>query len=122
MSYSVIYNFGRFLPPIGVDGQGLFKAGNTVPVKFRLTDYNGVPVSTATATLCYRFISGSVIGSDLEAGSTSAATTGNLFRYDSIGQQYIFNWGTKGLTAGSYQIAAYLDDGQVYTARVSLKK
>jgi hypothetical protein len=34
------------------------------------------------------------------AESTSAATTGNLFRYSS--GQYLFNWSTKGLPTGTY--------------------
>ena len=43
---------------------------------------------------------GSVIGTDMEAVSTSAADTGNQFRY--TGGQYIFNMATSGLSTGTW--------------------
>ncbi|MDT4925847.1 MAG: hypothetical protein QOG01_3560 [Pseudonocardiales bacterium] len=47
--------------------------------------------------------------------------TGNQFRYDSTSQQYIFNWSTKGLTAGTYLLKIDLSYGAEYTVIVSLK-
>jgi hypothetical protein len=34
-----------------------------------------------------------------------AATTGNLFRYDGGGGEYIYNWSTKARTQGTYSNA-----------------
>jgi len=115
------YTFNGFLPPINNDGSSIFKAGSTVPVKFQLKDYNGAFVSTAVASITYAKVSGSVVGTEVEAVSTAASTTGNLFRYDLTSNQYIFNLSTKGLTTGTYQIKAILDDGTSQTVIISLK-
>jgi hypothetical protein len=48
---------------------------------------------------------------EVEALSTAAATTGNLFRYDATSGQYIFNLGTKSLSAGQYELRIYLNNG-----------
>jgi hypothetical protein len=110
-----------FLQPIDMDGSSIFKLGSTVPTKFQLTDYYGNYVSTAVANLKTAKISNSVLGDEVEAVSTSAATTGSLFRYDATANQYIFNLGTKTLSKGAYQITAYLDSGQTIQVVISLK-
>ena len=46
---------------------------------------------------------------------------GNLFRYDPASGQYIFNWGTKGLTSGTYQLRVDLGDGSGHVVFASLK-
>ena len=66
-------------------------------------------------------ISNSVAGTELEAVSSAAATTGNLFRYDAKAKQYVFNWGTKGLTVGLYQLKIDLGDGVSRTVNVTVK-
>jgi hypothetical protein len=119
--YYVEYAFGGFLPPINVGGKGLFKLGSTIPVKFQLTDASGAYVNNAVAHIYVAKITGIIIGTDEVPTSTSAANDGNLFRYDPIGCLYIFNWGTKGLTAGTWQIKADLDDGSSHVVPVSLK-
>jgi len=53
--------------------------------------------------------------------SRASASTGNLFRYDALTGQYIFNWGTKGLTTGTYQLKVDLGDGATHIVTVSLK-
>ncbi|TIC87512.1 hypothetical protein E8D34_10370 [Nocardioides sp. GY 10113] len=80
------------LQPINRDGSSLFKVGSTVPVKFTLA-CGGVPITNAKPTLSV-VAAGSVSGTGVdEAVSTSAATTGNAFRYSD--GQYIFNLSTK---------------------------
>jgi len=44
-----------------------------------------------------------------------------LFLYDPLAKQYVFNWGTKGLTAGTYQLSIDLADGLNRTVTVALK-
>lgn len=51
----------------------------------------------------------------------AAASSGNLFRYDAEGDQYLFNWGTKGLTAGTYELTIDLGDGESRKVRVDLR-
>jgi hypothetical protein len=63
------------------------------------------------------------VGTELEGTSTAASDGGNVFRYDAAAGQYIFNWGTKGLSEGTWQIRVDLLDGKGdRTVLVSLKK
>lgn len=115
------YSFSGILQPINPDGSSVFKQRSTIPVKFRLFDAAGVPVSTAHATLESAKISDGVAGDYLEAVSTAKKDVGNVFRYDAEAEQYIFNLGTKGLDAGTYYLRIALDDGQIFTVQVSLR-
>jgi hypothetical protein len=117
---NAIYEWSDVLQPINADGNSIFKLGSTVPVKFRLAGCSA-GITTLTASLYVAKVSDNVVGTESEADSTSAATTGNLFRYDAAGGQYIFNWGTKGLTAGTYQLRIDLGDGVPHTVLVSLR-
>ena len=119
--YTIAYNFLGILPPIKTDGSSIFKLGSTVPVKFRIADANGNYVSTAVANLTYQKITDDILGNIEEPVSTSAANEGNTFRYDSTDNLYIFNLGTNGMTAGTYQLNINLDDGTVHTVRISLR-
>lgn len=123
-SYRVIYAYGEVLEPINRDGSSVFKAGSTVPVKFRVSDYAGTPVSTAVATLGAvrsHDISGTVDEAVQETTSTSAATTGDLFRSGGGNGVHIYNLSTKGMKTGSYQLFIRLDDGKQYTAVFTLR-
>lgn len=57
-----------------------------------------------------------------EAVSTAAATSGNQFRYDATSRQYIFNWSTKGVSAGMYDLHIDFGDGESHVVQVGLKK
>jgi GDSL-like Lipase/Acylhydrolase family len=115
------YAFSGILQPVNPDGSSIFKLGSTVPVKFALKDAAGVLIGTAVANLTIAKVTNEIDGSYVEASSTSAATTGTLFRYDAAGQQYIFNLGTSGLSKGTWNLKVTLDDGNSYTQRISLK-
>ncbi|MGN6475515.1 MAG: HYR domain-containing protein, partial [Mycobacteriales bacterium] len=117
---TVTYGFSGILQPVNADGSSIFKLGSTVPVKFALTG-SSAGIANAVATLKYAKISNGIDGTSVEAVSTAAATTGNLFRYDPTSQQYIFNWSTKGLTVGSYRLTINLGDGVLHTVVVSLR-
>jgi len=122
VTYSVGYAFGGILHPINSNGSSIFKLGSTVPVKFQLRDANGNFVTNAVANILVMKWSDGPIGTEIEADSTSAATTGNLFRYSSDGNQYIFNLNTKPLSAGTWRITIKLDDGTLQYVLISLKK
>jgi hypothetical protein len=92
-----------------------------VPVKFQLKDYYGNYITNAVASISYAKISNGVAGTDVEATSTSAATTGSFFRYDTTSNQYIFNLSTKGLSSGTYRLTIKLNDGTSYLVQISLK-
>lgn len=104
----VTYDFSGFLPPIKTDGSSVFKLGSTVPVKLQLTDYDGNYITNAVAKIMLAKVSSGVVGAEEEGISTSAASTGNLFRYDPTDNQYIFNLSTKSLSTGTWKITVDL--------------
>lgn len=120
-NYSVAYNFIGFLQPINMDGSSIFKLGSAVPIKFQLTDCNGVAITTAVGTLAVFKITDALLGTveEVTVDSTGTANTDNLFRYNA--PNYIYNLDTKPYTAGTYQLQAILDDGTIRSVNVSLK-
>src|SRR3989344_1797613 len=113
------YVFSGVLQPVNADGSSIFKLGSTVPVKFQLTDASGVSVTTAVANLYVSKVSNGIPDGEVEASSTSAASTGNQFRVSD--GQYIFNLGTKELSTGTWQLRIALDDGISHFVNISLK-
>ena len=87
-------------------------------MKFALTGPSA-NITNAVARLYVAKVSDNVAGTEAEAASTSAATTGNLFRYSD--GQYIFNLGTDGLTAGTYQLRVDTGDGVARVVNISLR-
>jgi hypothetical protein len=122
-SVHVKYGYSGILQPINADGSSVFKIGRAVPVKFKLYCSGATPVGAAPATLSVFKVTNVVTGTvtEVETVPIGEANTGNLFRYDPVEQQYIYNWSTKGLTAGTYQLRISLDDATTYNANLSLK-
>lgn len=118
---TVAYSWSGVLQPVNQDGSSVFKLGSTVPVKFRLTGPSG-GIGDATARIYVAKIDNNVLGMEVEASSSTPANTGSLFRYDPVDDLYIYNYGTKTLTAGTYRIRIDLGDGQTRTAQFSLRK
>ncbi len=110
--------WSNVLQPVNADGSSIFKLGSTVPVKFQLTGASA-GITNLSARLYLQRVGAGATGTVLEAVSTSSATTGNLFRYDS--GQYIFNLNTKTLSAGTYQLRIDLGDGVPRTVNISLR-
>jgi hypothetical protein len=130
-TYAVAYGFGSvfFLQPINDTAHqiglatSVFKAGQTVPVKFQLLNAAGQPVQAASAP---------VWENPAKGGTTSVAVNESLystpgdssttFRWDPTAQQYIYNWNTDKAQAGFYwRIGARLDDGTVQFVNIGLK-
>ena len=116
---SVAYAWSGILKPINADGSSLFKMGSPVAVKFQLTG-ESAGITDATAKLYLATVADGAVGTEIAAGSTTA-TSGNLFRYDTESAQYVLNWATKGLGAGTYQLRVDLGDGTTNAVRVSLR-
>jgi hypothetical protein len=129
----VIYGWSGFLQPINDTAHfvgettSVFKAGSTVPVKFQLLNSTGVPVQEPNADLPV-FV-GPVKGSALPANATvdessylDPGAPYGTFRWDSTGQQYIFNWQTsKSQTGYYYRVGVKLDDGSTYYVSIGLR-
>ncbi|MDU0313893.1 HYR domain-containing protein [Phycicoccus sp. M110.8] len=113
---TVTVAWSGFLAPVTEGGS--YKQGSTIPVKFALTGASA-GVTNLQATLWLRKLPSATTGSDPVAVSTSAATTGNLFRYTD--GQYLFNLNTKPLGVGSYELRVDLGDGVARTVTISLR-
>lgn len=114
-------SWSNVLQPINADGSSIFKLGRTVPVKFKLTD-ESAGITDLPAKLYLSKVSNGIAGTEIEAVSTSAADSGNTFRYDPADGQYIFNLGTKSLSEGTWQLRIDLLDGVTHTVVISLRK
>jgi PKD repeat protein/secreted trypsin-like serine protease len=111
----VIVPWNGLNQPINRDGSSVFKLGSTVPVKF-----NSFP--GLNATLTWTKIDNSPDGNVIEAVNSSLASTGNAFRYDATTRQYLFNLGTKNLSAGDWLLHVNLGDGIDHGTKISLRK
>lgn len=105
----ISYLFVGFGEPINGDGSSIF-GGKVIPIKIRLVDANGAPVTDAAPQVeLFEYSSVTGLGTELEKpGSVSAADTGNTMRY--ADGQYIFNWDAKSLPNGTYAIVVNLGD------------
>lgn len=113
------YTVSGVLQPVNADGTSIFKAGRTVPVKFTATDSSGASVTELAATLSVTKLTDAIEGTYVEAETNVAASTG--FRYDASTGQYVYNWSTAGLGAGTYRIRVTIVDGPTFTADLSLR-
>lgn len=121
VNYNVVYGFGGFLPPIKLDGSGIYNFGRTLPIKFQLTDAKGAFVPTATARLIVTKVQGGIIGAAPAVFTARTSNDRDLFRYDSTANQYIYNFDTGRLAVGTWEIKVALDDGSNYPVTISLK-
>jgi hypothetical protein len=114
LTQQVDYKFSGFLSPLS---QGLTYAVNrTIPIKFTLSDYNGNAITSLSAVSSLQI---APIVNGVPGSPFSPASTNNQgLQYS--GGQYQFNWQTKGLAAGSYQIVLKLADGTTQTKTVQL--
>ena len=112
-SYSVRYGGSSgILQPINPDNTSVFKRGQSVPVKFRLSGDEPTGFVTTgwlikrTQVFCSALTDMGVIE---DVGSNTPSTT---FRYDAGADQYIYNADFKNVGAGTcWRIFVTLDDG-----------
>jgi hypothetical protein len=112
----VAYTWTGLLAPI--QDSGVYKAGRTLPIKFQLTGASA-GVTDAVIRLDIYKINNNALGDPVDVESSSAATSGNLFRYDN--GEYVFNLSTAGLTPGTYQLQIDMGDGVLRTVNITLK-
>jgi hypothetical protein len=110
----VTYAWSGLLAPV-VDG-GSYKLGRTIPVKFALTGASAGATDAAAHLVLTKLPAG---GAAKDATATSAANSGNAFRYDD--GQYIYNLDTRPLSADTWQLQVVLGDGVVHATTIVLK-
>ncbi len=112
------------LSPIHEKGDNIFKLGSVIPIKFRLVDCSGRSVRNATAMLRVVYKGSSAPQGDVDdslVGQSGNADKGNTFRYDNAAGQYIFNWQTKGLWVGEYEISVNVNGLEFRGATIYLR-
>jgi hypothetical protein len=93
------------LPPVNPDDSSTYKKGSTIPFKLK------VP-ATFSDLIITLIVSktGPADGDPVnEAASTVPPTDGTTFRWDSTGQQFIYNLASKNLNAGAYKAWAVVN-------------
>ena len=98
------------------------KSGQTVPLKFRVfagaverTDTGVLSAFTAAKVSCSNGLGEDAIE------ELVASTGGTVFRYDTTGGQFIYNWKTSGKAGDCYRVTAALQDGSKIQALFKLK-
>jgi len=119
--YNVKYVYSGLLKPIDAGGSNVFKQGCTIPLKLWLKDTEGVSIADAEVKLYISHIVDGVAGAESEVVSSTPSSSGNVFRYDNTDEQYIFNYGTKLLSPGLYQLRVDLGDTTVNTVDILIK-
>jgi Bacterial Ig-like domain (group 3)/YDG domain/Galactose oxidase, central domain len=121
---SVQFIFIGFLPPI--DNLPTFnsvKAGQTIPVKWQLKDYNGNLISDLGTLASPNGLTSANIncgGGTPDDVEELASPGGTVFRFD--GTQFIYNWQTSRPWAGTCRIMTVrLSDGTTHTAQFKFK-
>lgn len=114
----VSYLFVGFQQPINPEGNSVFGNGRVIPIKVKLADANGQPVSDAAPTVWVTsYSTGTGLGDVLEpATSVSAADTGNVMRYVPEDEQYIYNWNLSEMANGTYGVVVDLGDSATCSA------
>ena len=123
------YRWDGFLQPINdtahqqntTPDYSIFKAGSTIPVKFQLKDVNGNVVQAPSAPQWIGYTKGTSVTLAVDEPVYSLTpTAGTAYSWD--GQQYQYNWSTKGLQAGFfYKIGFKLADGTTQTVIIGLR-
>jgi hypothetical protein len=121
VSYSVQAGFVGFQQPVDNSAVNVANAGKTIPVKWRIVDANGAPVTTwpsvtvtATSLSCSLGSTPDLI-EEYAAGASGLQNLGNGY--------YQFNWATPKSYANSCKtLHLGLGDGADHTAQFQFKK
>jgi hypothetical protein len=116
------YTFSGFQAPVNPDALNVAKAGQAIPLKFRVTDSTGVAVTNLTAV--------SVTSVAVACGTVNAASdpveayaTGKSGLQNLGDGSYQFNWATeKGWANSCRQVRLSLGDGLTHSANFEFKK
>ena len=126
---TILFGWNGYLQPINDTAhqtgvlQSKFKLGQTIPVKFVLKDAVGNTVPQATNPTFTRTTSAAPCDSTTQLETLNEALTPDgaaVYAWD--GNQYHYNWSTKGLTQGQYRIYANLADGTRPYVEICLTK
>jgi large repetitive protein len=130
-TYQVIYNVPTNQPffeqPVNDTAHqvglatSIFKAGQTVPMKFQLTNAAGQAVQANSAPIWLTPVKGSSTAAGVnESAYGATGDSGSTYTFN--GGHYQYNWATSSSQAGYYwKVGVKLDDGQIYTVNIGLR-
>jgi hypothetical protein len=129
VTYQVVYGYGTtlFLQPVNDTAHqtglatSVFNAGQTIPMKFQLTNAAGQVIQAGTAPRWLNPVKGSATTAAVnESAYPATETVGGTYTWD--GAKYQYNWKTDKTQAGSYwRVGVSLDDGQTYYVNIALR-
>jgi hypothetical protein len=124
-TFALRYSSGAgILQPINYTGaRSAFKIGSTIPVKIKITDCAGNPVSGLQPQVALKFLDAAPDGTVVEDVISTVPDQGTTMRYTgSPDYQYIYNLATKGKAVGDYTVT--ISDATIapVAATVSMKK
>jgi len=125
--YKVTYDAAFWLQPINDTAHtvsattSVFKAGSTVPAKFRITDANGKSIQTNSPPVWVTPVKGSATTAPVdESVYSEPAMSGSVFSWNT--DHYQFNWGSPKNGAGYYwRIGVKLDDNTIQAVNIGLR-
>jgi hypothetical protein len=112
----VTYSWSGVLEPIKSDSNSVFRLGSVIPVKFALTG-----ASAGFTELSANFTT-TLLTDNGSAAAGSPPSSAREFRFDPKKRQYVFNWSTAGLAAGTYQLDFNFGDGAQRYVQLSLRR
>jgi hypothetical protein len=123
-AFSLLYNTSGILQPINTTGsRSAFKLGSTIPVKVKITDCNGSPVSTLSPQVSLVKLDPTPDGTAVEDLYSTVPDQGTTMRFTgSPDYQYIFNLGTKNLSQGDFKVTISEPTIAPVSATFSIKK
>jgi len=95
-TFTINYGFKGLLPPYAAPPSD-FNTGRSIPLKWQYTDFSGNVVNSSTAAPSITITFG---GNSIPVGDPGKSG----LQYDTITNTWQFNWQTKGVAAGTYQI------------------
>jgi len=98
------YRFGGVRPPLAGDGSDIVKAGHPVPVKFTLTGADGKTVTDARPGLYLAKKRDDGLAGDRVPAKPVHKNADNTARYSASKAGYVFDWDTRGLASGAYEL------------------
>jgi hypothetical protein len=116
LNQAVQYKFSGFLAPLNTGVS--YALGRAIPIKFQLTNYTGAAITSLVAVSSLLV---APVKSDGSLGTPLVPVSSDGKNLTYSGGQYLFNWKTTGLSAGSYQIQLNLADGTTQTKTIQLK-
>jgi hypothetical protein len=115
---NVLYQFVGFLAPLNTTQS--FTQGSTIPVTWRLKNAAGKYIDNLKSMKSLLIQPLNSHGKPVGSPFVPASLNNTPLTYDTALHEYVFQWTTSGLAAGSYEIRLRLKDGTLHTVKIKL--